>query len=151
MRVGDIGVKKERFSVIPAVYLFLIRENQVLLLLRENTGYEDNKYSTIAGHVEAGETTVEALIREAKEEAGITIKEDDFSMGNVMYRKSDSERVDFFFVSSSWQGEITNVEPNKCGGLNWFPIDNLPENTIDFVKVALGNSLNGISFCEYGW
>ena len=53
-----------------AVYLLLLREGQVLLLRRHNTGYEDGNYSVIAGHVEPGERITQALVREAAEEAG---------------------------------------------------------------------------------
>jgi 8-oxo-dGTP diphosphatase len=41
---------------IPASYLFLERDNRILLLRRSNTGYEDGNYSLIAGHVEANES-----------------------------------------------------------------------------------------------
>lgn len=42
---------KERFKVVPAVYLVLRRGEGVLLLRRANTGYQDGKYSLIAGHL----------------------------------------------------------------------------------------------------
>ncbi|NQY54774.1 MAG: NUDIX domain-containing protein, partial [Campylobacteraceae bacterium] len=61
-------------SNIPASYLILIRQNKILLLRRHNTGYQDGQYSTIAGHVEEGESFSQCIIREAKEEAGITLK-----------------------------------------------------------------------------
>ena len=34
------------------VYLVLERDGKVLLSLRENTGYEDGKWSLVAGHAE---------------------------------------------------------------------------------------------------
>jgi len=63
--------KHERPKATPAVYLFLIKEGQVLLLLRKNTGYNDGQYSAIAGHIEKHEGVIEALKKEAFEEAGI--------------------------------------------------------------------------------
>ena len=56
-----------------AVYLLLLREEQVLLRQRHNTGYEDGSYSAIAGHVEPDERITHALVREAAEEAGIRL------------------------------------------------------------------------------
>lgn len=64
-------MKKQRHKIVPAVFLLLIKNNKVLLLKRQNTGYADGKYSLVSGHVDKGETMQEAIIREAKEEAGI--------------------------------------------------------------------------------
>jgi 8-oxo-dGTP pyrophosphatase MutT (NUDIX family) len=56
-----------------AVYLALVRENQVLLLKRQNTGFEDGNFGLIAGHVEKAESITQAVIREASEESGIRL------------------------------------------------------------------------------
>ena len=41
----------ERFSLVPAVYLFLERDGRVLLMRRRNTGFADGSYAAIAGHM----------------------------------------------------------------------------------------------------
>ena len=56
-----------------AVHLLLVKNDRVLLLRRYNTGYEDGNYSVVAGHIEGGEDLKTAMIREAREEAGIEI------------------------------------------------------------------------------
>ena len=45
---------KNRFKLIPSVHLFLVQGQNILLLRRFNTGYEDGKYSVIAGHSAIG-------------------------------------------------------------------------------------------------
>ncbi|MFH0856765.1 MAG: NUDIX hydrolase, partial [bacterium] len=47
---------KERFKVIPAVYLFLEEDGKILLLRRFNTGYEDGNYAFVSGHLDGGES-----------------------------------------------------------------------------------------------
>lgn len=47
--------RTERFTAPVVLHLFLLREGQVLLLRRYNTGYEDGNYSVIAGHLHGGE------------------------------------------------------------------------------------------------
>ena len=143
---------KDRHKLIPASYLVLRRGDEVLLLRRFNTGYEDGKYSMPAGHVDSGETFTEAVIREISEEVGITLKFEDVHVAHIMHRKSvDSERIDTFFVTEKWNGEIRNMEPHKCDELAWFPLDNLPKNTIPYIQQALGCVRDGKFYSEFGW
>jgi 8-oxo-dGTP pyrophosphatase MutT (NUDIX family) len=146
---------KTRHQNVPASYLTLFKDNQILLLRRFNTGYEDGNYSMIAGHVDAGETFTHCIIREAEEEAGITVKPDDLKVVHVMHRNSgedvDSERVDVFFIADKWQGEIINKEPHKCDDLSWFDLDNLPENVIPYIRQVIDGINNKTFYSEHGW
>jgi 8-oxo-dGTP diphosphatase len=140
-----------RFKLPSAVHLFLIRDGQVLLLRRFNTGYEDGKYSVVAGHLNGDEEVKAAMIREAREEVGIEISSQDLQVVGVMHRKSNDERIDFFLATTSWSGQITNREPDKCDRLAWFAMDTLPENVIPYVRRALDNYRWGIWFDSFGW
>lgn len=142
----------KRFTTPVAVHLFLVRDDRILLLRRFNTGYEDGKYSVIAGHLDGGEGVLEAMCREAREEAGIELDRAATSVGGVMHRRSpDSERIDFFLTSTRWTGELQNLEPEKCDGLHWVPLDRLPANTIPYVAAAIGNWRRGDWFSAFGW
>ena len=131
------------------IHLFFFRENQILLLRRFNTGFRDGEYSVPAGHLDGGETVMHAGIREGKEEVGIDLDENDMTFSTVMHRIEDDERVDFFFQVHKWDGEPFNAEPDKCDDLRWVDINQLPENTVPYVRQAIKNHLNGIRFDEY--
>jgi 8-oxo-dGTP pyrophosphatase MutT (NUDIX family) len=103
-----------RFKAIPESHLILIKDEQILMLRRSNTGYEDGNYSVVAGHLDGGETAREAMVREAAEEAGIVVRAGD-----------------------RWHGEPRNMEPNKCDDLKWFPLPSLPENTVPYVRSVI--------------
>lgn len=141
----------ERFKAIVAAHLFLRAGDEILLLRRYNTGYEDGRYSVPAGHVDGGETVSRAMIREAGEECGIVIAPEHLEAVGVMHRLSDEERIDFFFAASRWTGEVRNLEPNKCDELSWHPIDALPANMIPYVDYAISCFCRGVWFSEYGW
>ena len=134
-----------------AVHLFIIEDVKILLLRRYNTGYEDGNYSVVAGHLNGGEKVTAAAVREAREEVGIVIREKDIEIVQVMHRLSDDERIDFFVTVSAWEGEITNNEPDKCDHLAWFSLDELPENTVPYVRQAIRNYQNGVQFSSFGW
>jgi 8-oxo-dGTP diphosphatase len=141
----------ERFKLVSAVHLFLIRENHVLLLRRFNTGYADGSYSVVAGHLDGGEPVKNAMIREAREEVGVSIAPEDLDVVGVMHRQSEDERIDWFLAASTWVGQVTNAEPGKCDHLDWFPLDALPDNTIPYVRRAIDNYRRGAWFDSFGW
>lgn len=140
-----------KLKMYVAVHLFLLKEDKILLLRRYNTGFMDGKYSVVAGHVDSGETYIEAMKREAKEEAGIVITDDDIRPVQVMHRNSDTERIDYFFVVKKWDGTIRNMEPDKCDDLSWFPINSLPNNMIPYVRHAFEMYQKEEQFTSFGW
>lgn len=146
---------KDRHKIVPASYLVLIKDGKVLLLRRFNTGYEDGNYSMIAGHVDQGESFLQCIVREAEEEAGIKVKFGDLKVAHVMQRitseKENNERVDMFFVADKWEGTIENKEPNKCDDVSWHSLDNLPSNTIPYIRQALECINKKIFYSEFGW
>ena len=141
----------QRFKLIASVYLLFVKDNQILLLRRANTGYEDGKYGLVAGHLEAHESLTDGAIREAKEESGVYISPNDLKLVHTMHRRQNDERMDFFFEVRQWTGEIRNTEPDKCDDLSWFPIDNLPNKTIPYIKQAVECYKQGIIYSEFGW
>lgn len=139
-----------RFRMPVAVHLFLIRGEEILLLRRFNTGYEDGKYSVIAGHLDGGETVLAAMTREAREEAGGDLV--DSEIAGVMHRRADDEkRIDFFVACNHWSGEIRNLEPEKCDELRWVPIGALSPNTIPYIANAIDAWRAGEWFSSFGW
>lgn len=144
---------KERFKLIPAVYLLLRRDDEILLLRRANTGYQDGKYSLIAGHLDGDELAKDGMAREAKEEAGISVDPDDITFAHLAHRLTrgevGQERLDLFFECRKWGGEVTNMEPEKCDELAWFKIDELPKDTLPLIKLVIENVSGGQNYSEY--
>jgi 8-oxo-dGTP diphosphatase len=140
-----------RFKLISEVSLLLIRDGKVCLLRRSNTGYEDGKYCFIAGHKDEGETLVQAMVREAAEEAGIIIKPENLTLALAMDRFDQDERLAFFFAVNEWEGEPRNLEPEKHDDMSWFPVDALPENMVPYMRFALEQVRAGRNYAEFGW
>jgi 8-oxo-dGTP pyrophosphatase MutT (NUDIX family) len=76
----------ERVKLPVAVHLFLIKDGNILLLRRYNTGYENGNYSIVAGHIDGNEHIYNAMIREANEEAGINILKENLETIQVVHR-----------------------------------------------------------------
>ena len=125
----------DRFVVVPASYVLFLRESEpgrreILLQLRQGTGYMDGHWATAAaGHVEQGESVFDAAAREAAEELDVS----DLALRPLcaMHRTGRTgdpidERVDYFLLATSWSGEPRVVEPDKCADLRWFGVHDLP-------------------------
>ena len=145
-------MRPERFCAVVAVHLLLRRGEEVLLLRRANTGYEDGNYSVIAGHLDGNETVSQAMVREAAEEAGIRVAPADLRFVHIMHRKEAAdadERIDLFFAATRWQGEPEIGEPEKCGELRWAALDALPSNMVPYVRVAIEQYRQNRFYAEF--
>ena len=150
---------KERFLTRSAAILLLIRETaegeELLLQRRENTGYMDGYYDLSAsGHVEKGESMIKTLIREAKEEIGIDISEENIEFVTMMHTNNfatDQVYYNGFFKVTKYSGEVTLNEPTKCGELKWFKINELPQNILQDRFQAIKNYIDNVKYSEFGW
>lgn len=143
------AASEHSFVVVPAAYVYLRRDDQVLLQLRQNTGYMDDTWAAAAaGHVELGETASATARREADEELGIALTDADLVPLTVMQRTDGTatpreQRVDFFFTAHGWRGEPRIAEPHKCGALEWFAVDRLPPWMPPHERFVLESLSNG--------
>lgn len=76
------------------------------------------------GHVEHGESIVDSVIREVREETGLTLRKVTLC-GVKDYREDDGSRyMVFLFRSDDWEGDLTSSDE---GEVFWAPIDKLSE------------------------
>ena len=133
--------------------LFLLNTQQEVLLLRRiNTPFCNGCYSLPGGAIALGETARQTAIREGSNSLGIVVAIDDLACVHVMHRKcNDPEFFACVFRPGSWQGILTNLEPERHDDLQWFSLDKLPENIVPAHRHALEQIKNGIFYSEHGW
>lgn len=109
--------------------LFLRKGNEVLLAMKKR-GFGEGRWNGVGGKVEEGETVESAMIREAKEEIGVT---------PISYEKVGDIRFDEFFkgkpalmhvhifTATQWQGEPQESDEMAP---KWFKTSDVPYDTM---------------------
>ncbi len=146
-----MGAKNSGHGV--GVHLILIADDSVLLGLRENTGFGDGYWSTPGGGLERGEAAKQAVIREAREEIGISLAPEDLALTHVCHHfdPDGNARIGLYFTTRRWTGEPINAEPDKCTKLAWHPLDALPDNTVGYARHAITAAAGGVLYSEHDW
>jgi 8-oxo-dGTP diphosphatase len=150
---NSAGITADRPRVIVDVNLILRRDRSLLLGRRCNTEFANGCYSLPAGHLDLGESVIDALVREAREELGILVAGKDVKFVQVMHNSYGVGRFAVFFEVSEWGGRVRNMEPNKCDDLRWFPTTELPTNMVPYIRNAIEHYLLRPEACLtlYGW
>jgi NAD+ diphosphatase len=104
----------------PAIIVLVERDHE--LLLARSRHFLPGMYSVLAGFVEPGETLEEAVVREVKEEVGLTVKEIKY-FGSQPWPFPHSLMIGFTAQYAS--GEISLQDP-EIEYAGWFTADNLP-------------------------
>ncbi len=133
--------------LIPEAHLYIVQDHTLLLMRRCNTGYQDGRYGLVAGHVEPREDFIDAIVRETREEVGLIVAPNALEIVHVRYRlKTGDDRIAGFARARDWQGEPRIMEPDKCDDLQWFPLDDLPENMVPYVRQCITYIEQGIYY-----
>ena len=129
------------------VRLIIEQEGKVLLL--RQTPKNGGAFTLAGGKIEAGETAIQALIRESWEEAGIILREDDLQLVHTMLQiKGKRHRFILFFKAIRWTGVLASREPDKFKEVVWQPLDALPQSTNPRIVLALHYYRQGLLFSE---
>ncbi len=134
-------------------------ELTVLCLIRRDGKYllqdrvkEDWKGLTMpGGHIEAGESIVDAVIREVREETGLTVKNPRLC-GVKQFPIEEGRYIVFLFRAEEFDGELVSSEE---GQMRWVNEADLPYlNTVDdfgeLLQVMLDDRLTEFQYIVEG-
>ena len=103
-----------------AVFCYVIRNNQVLLIKR-TAPPEADRYTVVGGRKERGEDLAAACRREVREETGLVLGSVRFrGVVNIAAEGAGYETLAFYFMSSDFSGEPV---PSDEGALEWCDIE----------------------------
>ena len=122
-----------RTENVELTVLCLIEDgNRILLQNRVKKDWQG--YTLPGGHVEPGESFVDAVIREMKEETGLTV-EDPGLAGVKQFPIENGRYVVLLFKATQWTGELVSSEE---GQMEWVEYGKLSAvNTVDDLEDLL--------------
>ena len=121
--------------------VFLIKEEEKYLFQkRKSYSIYAGGYVLPGGHVEAGETVLEAAVRELYEELDIQVTASDLGFKMV---EPVADYIVFFFEVKKYQGQIKNKEPEKHVDMQFLPLTDErihPDTLNELIKIEQGTT-----------
>lgn len=115
-------------KTLKSTLLVLVKDNKILLS-KKKRGFGMGILNGVGGKLEPNETPEQAMVREAKEEIGITLNNVE-PVGEITFNevvKGEREIVIMYlFLAHDFQGEI--VESDEVGESKWYSVDDIPYN-----------------------
>ncbi|HEU4807729.1 MAG TPA: NUDIX domain-containing protein [Homoserinimonas sp.] len=107
-------------SIHQVVCGLLVRENTALLALRSATkAWYPGVWDLPGGHVETGESTQQALVRELWEELGIEVAA---PITEPLLRLQQAGEDLSIWRIDSWNGTVRNAAPEEHDEIGWFSL-----------------------------
>lgn len=117
------------------------------LLLQNRVKKDWKGYTLPGGHVEPGESFVDAVLREMKEETGLTVH-DPRLVGVKQFPIENGRYVVLLFKAEKYEGELVSSEE---GTMEWIPYDRLSEvgTVADFEELLRVMNSSELSEFQY--
>ena len=117
---GYNKLKGER-TMINSTLCYLERGDEYLMLhrVKKKNDMNHDKWLGIGGHIEPGETPMDCVLREAREETGLTLT--DYKYRGIVTFVSDVWPCEYMhlFTATGFEGELKDCDE---GVLEWLPI-----------------------------
>ncbi|WP_329127458.1 NUDIX domain-containing protein [Streptomyces sp. NBC_01465] len=144
----------QRYRTIVDVLAVLQRSDGRVLLVRRaaDAEYAPGLLTVVGGHLEDGETVSAGALREAHEEVGVTVDEENLEFcGLIHYRGEAGGRLGTVFMAQRWQGEPFNAEPDKHTGLVWAQPSQPPADCHPYTAAVLRAFSAGSLYTPVNW
>jgi 2'-5' RNA ligase/8-oxo-dGTP pyrophosphatase MutT (NUDIX family) len=126
---ASTAVREVPYTEAASASLLLVAPDPPRILLGHRTRGQGRRYpgawDGLGGKPDEGESLLEALSREAREEAGVEPL--DLTALGCFF---DGERADAWFLATAWRGRPRNQEPSEHSELTWVALHEAAERPL---------------------
>ena len=107
----------------PMVVMVVIRNNQGKFLMQKRDAAKGGDWGVTGGHPKAGETPIEGIITEVKEELGLTFSKEEFIEYDSGCDGQDCYKM--YFVNKDIDIKDITIQKEELSEVRWFSMDEL--------------------------
>jgi len=126
MGANDQGADatQNRWLAIPRTLCFVFNDNNILLMKRAPTRrIFPNRYNGLGGHVERGEEPLQGVIREVKEESGLSVY--NVHLRGIHHIDAGQDTGIMMYIFTAWSDGRAVMGDEREGTLHWIPRDDV--------------------------
>lgn len=110
---GDLVPKGYYYITV----IIMIQNNNNEFLIQKRSSEKGGKWATTGGHPVSGETSLEGLITEVKEEIGINLEKDKIKLIKTI--KTDDDFVDIYYVKTEIDLKNIKLQQEEVSDIRW--------------------------------
>lgn len=122
---------KAQHQIRVGVAVLVINDKNEILFGKRKGSHGAGTFSLPGGHVDFGERPRDTVPREVKEETGMDVwlvaRHKECPWGYAVFEKEDKQYITLFFTARSGSQTPKLLEPDKCEGWEWYPLQEWPE------------------------
>ena len=109
------------------VVLSFIQNSDGKFLIQKRSKLKDGKYASTGGHPKSGETSLQGIITEIKEELGLTIFPNELNL--IFSGREDSEQVffDIYYIKKDFDISNLLLQKDEVESVEWLSMKEIKE------------------------
>ncbi len=115
-------IPENRYILVVVVF---IQNSKGEFLIQKRSYLKNNKYACTSGHAKSGETSIQAIISEIKEELNINVQESELDL--IYSGRNDYDQVffDVYYMNKDYDINSFTLQKEEVDFVEWDPLDKI--------------------------
>ncbi len=130
----------------PMVVMVVIRNSNGRFLMQKRVEEKGGDWGVTGGHPKSGESPIQGIITEVKEELGLDFKEEDFTLYDEGCDGKDCYKM--YFVNKDIDIKDITIQEEELSEVRWFTMDEL-KHMVEIHELNDDQIACFIKVCDY--